>query len=205
MVVERTSSRIHWNYFLALEQDLESLSRFVDFAGNDTTYSLELARLLLGASAEVDVVLKQLCQTLDPGTDAASLSAYQPAVTASYPDFRDFEVTVPRFGLSLHPWTDWEEAKAPVWWSDHNKVKHSRHEYFERATLKNALNAMAGLYISVLHLYSKAAEEGELLHYPRLFNVSDDHFAGNRLWRFGTSFKYHLTKKKVDDDAHGEA
>ena len=45
---------LHWNYYIALEQDLAKLSRYIEFAeGNFSTYSIELAHLLLAASSEV--------------------------------------------------------------------------------------------------------------------------------------------------------
>lgn len=47
---DKAASRLHWNYFLALERDLEVLSRYVEFANrNYKTYSIELAHLLFGA------------------------------------------------------------------------------------------------------------------------------------------------------------
>jgi hypothetical protein len=36
--------RPHWNYFLALEKDLETVSRYIEFSrDNLNTYSIELA------------------------------------------------------------------------------------------------------------------------------------------------------------------
>jgi hypothetical protein len=47
----------HWNYFLAIERDLETLARYVEFdPKNFTSFSIEIARLLLAAAAEVDIV-----------------------------------------------------------------------------------------------------------------------------------------------------
>lgn len=44
MTIHRAATLGHWNYFLALEHDLDQLSRFVDFSGNDDSYSLEIER-----------------------------------------------------------------------------------------------------------------------------------------------------------------
>lgn len=193
MGIERTTTPIHWNYFLALEEDLERLGRFVDLSGtNDNTYSIEIARLFLGASSEVDVVLKQLVQKLAPNSSASNITAYRPVITDSIPAFLEFEATIPRFGVTLKPWTDWSEENAPIWWQDHNRVKHRRHEHFEKANLKNCLNSVAGLYIAVLYLYSELASNGGLLQLPRLFNVSDRHFGGTQIGRYGNSFRYNL-------------
>ena len=48
-----------WNYFFCLEEDIIALSRWIEFsAENERDYSIELARLLMTAGAEVDVVAK---------------------------------------------------------------------------------------------------------------------------------------------------
>lgn len=192
MTIHRANQLAHWNYFLALEEDLDRLSRYVDFAGNDSTYSLEIARLLLGASAEVDVVLKQLCKRFAPDSDASSIGAYYAEVTANCPNFVNFDIQIPRYGLTHQPWVNWTADQPPIWWSDHNKVKHHRDTHFERATLKNCLNAVGGLFVAVLHLYEQEAANGELLQLPCLFNVGDQYFAGIQMGRYGHSFKYRV-------------
>ena len=151
-----------------------------------------MVRLLLAASAEVDVVMKQLCKAINPESTASSINAYQAEILNIQPNFKEFEVTVPRYGLTLKPWTDWGDNHPPFWWQDHNKVKHHRHKHFEKGNLKNCLNSIAALYISVLYLYQQQVAEGELLQRPRLFNVADKYFGGTQVGRYGHSFKYNL-------------
>jgi hypothetical protein len=193
VVIRQSTSHIHWNYFLALEEDLDRLSRYVDFGtGNDATYSLEIARLLLGASSEVDVVLKQICKKYQPTSTADNIHQYFSEVPTNCPNFIAYEVQIPRYGLKLNPWVNWVANRPPLWWSDHNKVKHGRDAHFHRATLKNCLNAVGGLFISVLHLYESEAANGDLLQLPRLFNVSDQFFGGTIMGRYGHSFRYRV-------------
>jgi len=46
--------RPHWNYFLALEKDLEATSRYVEFStANLDTYSIEFAHLLLSSASRL--------------------------------------------------------------------------------------------------------------------------------------------------------
>jgi len=151
-----------------------------------------MVMLLLAASAEVDVVMKQLCKAINPESTASSINAYQAEILNIQPNFKEFEVTVPRYGLTLKPWTDWGDNHPPFWWQDHNKVKHHRHKHFEKGNLKNCLNSIAALYISVLYLYQQQVAEGELLQLPRLFNVADKYFGGTQVGRYGHSFKYNL-------------
>jgi hypothetical protein len=47
----------HWQYFIAIESDLENTARYVEVTpGNFRTYSVEYARILLSAGSEVDVM-----------------------------------------------------------------------------------------------------------------------------------------------------
>lgn len=58
---------IHWSYYLAFEQDLEKISRYIEFhESNYSTYSVELARILLAACSESDVLLKEICKLVEP-------------------------------------------------------------------------------------------------------------------------------------------
>ncbi len=100
---------MHWNYFLSLEEDLHNLNRFVDFSeGNYSTFSLEMARILMAASAEVDVVLKQLCFNITGESSADKIGQYYPIITGRYSMFKNFPVTIPLYGKELKPWTNWK-------------------------------------------------------------------------------------------------
>lgn len=191
MGIHRQPTLAHWNYFLAIEDDLTKLSRYIDFDGrNDSAFSLEISRILFTASSEIDVVLKQLCLTINIGSTANNINAYFNEITPAISPFCKFKVTIPRFGLTLEPWIDWKATASPEWWQAYNKVKHERHLHFDKATLKNCLNSVAALYISVLHLYMTEATNGELMLLPQLFNVTDLNFAGTRMGRYGNTFVY---------------
>lgn len=193
MAIIHTSTHIHWNYFIALEQDLDRLARFVDLtAPNEKTFSIEIGRLFLNASSEVDVVLKQIVRKYNAASSADKIGACLPEITQRFSDFIGFEVTVPRYGLSLHPWIDWSASSPPIWWQHHNKVKHQRDQHFDKATVKNCVNAVAGLFVAVLYLYQQEASNGGLLLLPTLLNVGDQHFGGTQIGRYGLSFKYNV-------------
>ena len=193
MEKSRRENLIHWNYFLSIEEDLQKLSRYVDFScQNENTFSIEIARILMASTAEIDVVLKQLCSTVDENSNASNINQYHKIITSSLPSFRYFKVLVPIESLELTPWSSWEQGTPPEWWSANNNVKHHRHNHFDKATLKNCLNSVAGLYISVLYLYKKQANEGKLLRLPRLFNVDNEFFGGTTMGRYGNSFKYNI-------------
>jgi hypothetical protein len=86
MGIESKRIEPHWNYLLALDADLVNVSRFVEFhRRNFDCFSIEIARLLLTASAEVDVVCKQLCKTIDPASTAESIHQYRDVIRPARP------------------------------------------------------------------------------------------------------------------------
>ena len=65
------NANLHWNYFIALEQDLEKVSRYIEFCTpNLKVHSIELAHLLFAAASEVDVLAKWVCKTVAPSEAA---------------------------------------------------------------------------------------------------------------------------------------
>lgn len=147
-----------WNYFLALEDDLAKLSRWIEFdKANASCYSLEIARLLMVAAQEVDVVAKELCSELAPKAKAGKIGAYKAVILKSFPGLPKSKVEIPKHGLTLKPWSEWATGEnPPLWWTANNKVKHERREHFHQATLKNTLNAVGGLFILLLLHYARS-------------------------------------------------
>lgn len=193
MGIQRAETPIHWNYFLALEDDLDRLSRFVDFSKNDDTYSIEIARLFLSACSESDIILKQICKNINPDSTASSINAYYSEISVAYPRLLEFSVLIPKYEIELQPLSSWKRDRPPFWWQDHNKVKHHRHEHFDKANLKNCLNSIAAMYIFTLYLYLEKAENGDLLQFPKLLIAGDGYFAGTQIGRMGMTAKYKLS------------
>lgn len=154
MVIKQGESTLQWNYFLALEADLERLARFVEFShANFETFSIEIARLLQSSCSEVDDLARQLCSHFDPSSNADNIDAYRQILRREMPLLERAVVQVPRYGLELTPWMNWQENKSPDWWSAHNKVKHYRNEHFNLANVGNLLNAGAGLLLMTVCFY----------------------------------------------------
>lgn len=155
-MIKFTESKLHWNYFLALEKDLETLSRYIELCEANLklpTFSIELAHLLFAAASEVDVVAKALCKTVTPNARCKNIDNYKSIITKALPDFALTEVTIPRYGLTLTPWESWEKGGNPDWWKSYNNIKHERDKHFNEATLKNTLNAMAALLVITFEYY----------------------------------------------------
>lgn len=172
MGIHETQTPLHWNYFLALEDDVVRLSRYIEFTqANFSAYSLELARILLATASEVDVVAKQLCARLDPACQAGNIAKYREVIHSAFPILADTLVLIPRFGLTLNPWEEWRNNANPYWWKAYNNVKHHRHTNFADASLKNALNSLAGLYVLLLFFYREESKSARLMPDPVLFQV----------------------------------
>jgi len=155
-MIQATSGKLHWNYFLALERDLEVIARYVEFTPqNFEVYSIELAHLLFAAASEVDVVAKLLCRRFDATAPHNNIDDYRKVLLSTLPELNSTQVFIPRYGLTLTPWENWSEHNNPEWWRSYNKVKHERDAHFNRATLKNGLNAMAALLILTIQLYRR--------------------------------------------------
>lgn len=156
-MISTTNSKIHWNYFIALEKDVETASRYVEFCEpNFDVYSIELAHLLFAAASEVDVIAKLLCERLQPTARRNNIDDYRSILVAKLSDLPTIEVSIARYGLSFKPWSNWLDRKNdnPLWWRSYNEVKHQRDTHFDKATLKNALNALGALLILVYYYYS---------------------------------------------------
>jgi hypothetical protein len=151
---------LSWNYYLVLVQELSVVSNYIEFEEeNYSTYSIELVKLLIAASSEVDVVLKQLCRLLDKKRKCENIEDYRKIIKSSniFKDFTSEKILISRQGLELHPWENWGDNKNPYWWKAYNNVKHKRDVYFSDATLKNVLNAIAALLVCISYL--KATDE----------------------------------------------
>jgi len=147
----------HWNYFLAIEKDLEHLSRYIEFSNENLgTYSIELTHILLSASSEVDVIMKQLCSLIAPNQTTNNINDYKNVIKQHLSDFITEEICIDRFGLSYKPWISWNENDNPNWWTSHNNVKHQRNIHFNEANLQNTINAVGALLLTVVYYYKCA-------------------------------------------------
>src|SRR5258708_13716611 len=98
MAITRHKVNQHWNYFLAFDTDLETLSRYVEFhEKNYGCFSLEIARVLLAAASEVDVVAKLLCKKIQATSKAKNIVPYTNEIHPTYPQIAQFEAVAPRF------------------------------------------------------------------------------------------------------------
>ena len=144
----------HWQYFLAIEADLEATTRNVEpCAANFAAYSIEFTKLLLAACSEVDVLAKLLCKEIDCAAPSANIDNYRSVILGKYPKFHTMKILVPRYSLEFQPWAEWGSCRNPGWWGAYNDVKHFRHQNYHLANLENCLGAVAGQFALALYFY----------------------------------------------------
>jgi len=52
MGIHYSQTNIHWNYYLAIENDFEKISRYIEFTeANNATFSIELARIIMSGNS----------------------------------------------------------------------------------------------------------------------------------------------------------
>ena len=124
------------------------------------------------------------------GLRSEDIHAHRKHVRSLVPRIEDFEVLMPRFGMTLKPWDEWRKARGvPFWWTAYNKIKHARDSEYARANLKNALNAVAGLFVVVLYLYRNQANLGELLPSTQLLRADNAHTSGIQIGNLATVYQ----------------
>jgi len=146
--------------------------------------------LLLASSSEVDVVLKSLCNIKNTVKSHRNINDYKETILAELPDLVNEACSVPRFGLELTPWSNWNGESNPLWWSSYNDVKHQRDIHFDKANLKNTLNSMAALNIVILYYYRELlAQAGEDYQFK---DVTKKFQPESSLIKFSDSYYYSL-------------
>lgn len=126
-----------------------------------------MTHILLSASSEIDVIIKQLCAIIAPEQRAYNINDYQVIIKQFLPDFINEEVWIDRFGLSYKPWDNWNRTQNPNWWRSYNNVKHQRNNHFHEANLQNTINAVGALLLTVIYYYKFAfiKESGENIEF----------------------------------------
>ena len=171
--IRMATSNIHyWQYFVALEEDLAKTSRFVEVdEANMDTFSLEFARLILSVGSEIDILAKVICAQHGLPIPLKNINGYRKAITGRFPGFVKLQVNISRFGLELEPWRCWHDGKNPDWWKAYTDVKHERHLKFKRATLRNTIECIAGLFVMVCYVCHAELRANEAMPWPQLLSL----------------------------------
>jgi len=127
---------------------------------------IELAKALLAIGAETDVVCKLLVK-IRLGKEVDNMGECRKLIPVDLPEFPDWVVDVPRYGLQLKPWSAWREGRQTQWWRAYTGLKHDRSGAFTQANFGNVLEALTALFIAVL-LYLKSVGVDAIAPFPAL-------------------------------------
>lgn len=166
----------YWQYFLSLETDLITTSRFIEFSGvddvnivnNGNTFSTELLRIFFISCAECENILKILATRINLSTNPrVNIKQLRDIIMNS--DYRTLSnqiISCPAYNLDLKPWYKWNiPNNSPQWWTDHNSLKHGRsndnNSNYHLANLSNTLNSVAALMCLLYEYYKKEINDNE--------------------------------------------
>ncbi len=173
-LTEEDLSMKYWDYFCALESDLKLLSRYVDFSeDNLNTYSIELTRLLLSSCSEIDVILRHICKKLSGNSKADNINKYYNELIKDLPNIFCESVIIGSNFNSIKPLEKWTAERSPNWWKMRNQVEHERNKHYQDANLKNVLDSMSALFITVHYYYKLVLTQAMMDHRGNQFSWKD--------------------------------
>jgi len=178
----------HWDYFIALDEDLWTLRRYIAFEeANLGTYSIECHRIIQMAALETEAVLYQMCKLRSRNADDCQKS---PGRTRPFRELlKHLKGVLEGHGLKLgkirvryigslevQPFPSSDPSALP-WWDAYTALKHRRHEALQRATLQHALQAVGALVtaITVLAWLHRQGDQVVNLHPPPRVTYSVQH------------------------------
>jgi hypothetical protein len=173
----------YWQYFLSLETDLITTSRYIEFSGvnddnvensNDRTFSTELLRIFLTACAECENILKILLakENVSENINLTNILNIQKSMMdiSTYHKLPNRIITCEAYNLKFTPWENWNTSQnSPQWWKDHNTVKHGRangtNSNYHLANVFNTLSSVAALMCLLFEYYKEpfGANEGRII------------------------------------------
>lgn len=162
--------QLHWNYYLAIESELKTLTRFIEFSENNfKTNSIELSKLLMTLGSEIDVILKLICKDIFKEIKG-NMKGYLEVLIKELPIILNESIYINQYNIELKPFKDCTSESTPFWWSSYNKVKHHRYDNYEKANLENVLYASGALLILNVYYYTLLNNDKEELDIKRYIN-----------------------------------
>lgn len=169
----------YWAYYLMLEDRFVHTLNYVELSkANQKVYSNEYAALIQMIGAEIDSFFKVYCGF--NASDIKNITDYYHSITTTYPGILTQEVSVRVANMTFKPFDGWNGTKpgqSLFWWSAFDKIKHSRTANKKKASQKNALYALAALFLLEMKYLSDitaATQEPDIPSNPtKLFELNN--------------------------------
>ncbi len=162
--VEQFAAIHHWEYFLALEDDMLRATRYVQFTTDQLpVHSQFFTQMLATAAAEFECVCKTIADQV--GIESVgNIGQIKEMLIPILPSLSSCWLRLLRGELRVRPFADWENDSKPLcWWSSYNDLKHLRHRNLEIGSMQNAIYALGGLYLANLILANTIGAHKQLL------------------------------------------
>ena len=191
----------YWSYYLELESQFIETKRYVEFGqDNAKTYSVEYLKLYQAACSEIDVVGKEIAQSVNPNfciDNRTNIQKWGYEIQQQFPLIKDMQVSFVH-EQTVHPFHNWEYEiytnkkgshnlrlvggvkNVIPWWTSYNKVKHQRiglvtgTQNFPLANQKNLILAFSALFLmETLFIQWLIANESTQIEFEesRLFTI----------------------------------
>ena len=161
---------IYWSHYLLLEKDFLSTKRYLEIDDfNGKAYSNEYLKQYQSICSEIDVLCKEFCKILNPGSKADNIHKYCKEIVDYKTNFSTGKIYVAAWQKNIQPWLNWKykisvdrngvsriSSTPPKWWTIYNKVKHQRTTampsygnipFYKLANQENIVNALGALFI----------------------------------------------------------
>ena len=163
-----------WEYYKDLERQFEDFLVYVPYLEkNEEICSFRLVNILLGICSHIDSAIKEIAfyeefneidkwkkirkivienrTKMESGKipNGPSFKMCLDALESTY-NISIKEVTFKRLPerIKIKPYAPVNQrSQVPFWWDIYNHSKHDIHEYFEKATLKQTRDALAGAFL----------------------------------------------------------
>ena len=163
-----------WEYYKDLERQFEDFLVYIPYLEkNEKACSFRLVNILLGICSHIDSAIKEIAfyeefNGIDKWKKIRKIvvenrTKIEQGKIPSGPSFKmclealeysycvsTKEVTFKRLpnGKIIKPYEPFnQKTQAPFWWDIYNHTKHDLHEYFEKVTLKQTRDALAGAFL----------------------------------------------------------
>jgi len=132
-----------------IEKDLLQLFEYIEPTdSNLSIYSHKIYGLLLRASTEFETNSKRILEA-NGYTKCKNLEIRDYFKINKASRLCDYSIVLDFWNPNkkiLHPFKEWNNGHSLSWYQAYNSVKHDRNKNFNKASLENTLNAIAGLF-----------------------------------------------------------
>tara|TARA_R110002111_G_scaffold94748_5_gene146838 strand:- start:377 stop:1012 length:636 start_codon:yes stop_codon:yes gene_type:complete len=169
--IERPAVALHWEYYIELEKDLLTASRYVNFTEDQlSVHSQFFTQILVCAATEFECVCKVIADKVEI-SNVGNIGSIKEMLSPIMPTLSQCQLELLRGSLRTRPFADWEEIGTPLcWWTSYNDTKHLRNRDVSPGSLRNAMYALGGLFIANLVL-ANTLKEYEALIPHQLFAI----------------------------------